>query len=70
MSWSLKQLSHCHCENLLPLVMVFTLKYFVCKTWNSPPENIRTETTLTGFKQLVKQSLQAGLLIATLGFES
>ena len=26
-----------------------SFKYFVCKTWNSLPENIRTESTLAGF---------------------
>ena len=26
-----------------------SFKYFVCKSWNSLPENIRTESTLAGF---------------------
>ena len=31
-----------------------SFKYFACKTWNSLPENIRTESTLAGFKRLIR----------------
>lgn len=36
----LEELIYYHCVNLLPLLMVFILKYFAFKTWNSLPENI------------------------------
>ena len=31
-----------------------SFKYFARKTWNSLPENIRTESTLAGFKRLIQ----------------
>ena len=31
-----------------------SFKYFACKTWNSLPENIRTESILAGFKRLIR----------------
>ena len=31
-----------------------SFKYFACKTWNSLPENITTESTLAGFKRLIR----------------
>ena len=34
-----------------------SFKYFACKTWNSLPENIRTEPTLNGFKCLERKVL-------------
>ena len=31
-----------------------SFKYCTCKSWNSLPENIRTESTLAGFKRLIR----------------
>ena len=31
-----------------------SFKYFTRKSWNSLPENIRTESTLAGFKRLIR----------------
>ena len=31
-----------------------SFKHFACKTWNSLPETIRTESTLAGFKRLIR----------------
>ena len=48
--------NYCLCVDLLLLLMVLihSFKYFACKTWNSLPENIRTESTLAGFKRLIR----------------
>ena len=37
-----------------PVAYVHSYKYFACKTWNSLPEKIRTESTLAGFKRLIR----------------
>ena len=34
--------------------VLHSFKYFACKTWNSLPEKIRTESTLAGFKLLIR----------------